>query len=132
MRKSLDLHGSCYPTLFSNARQWTNNLGPSFFTLESHSTLRRLCRDSVLYLRLAHCSSLLIDVLKELAHRSLIERAVVLPPPLYHRVVEPRHFGQRHVGLAMNRQPRTACRIRCKASSLAPGRKLVKSRSCLL
>src|SRR5205085_11159580 len=38
---------------FSNTRQWKNNLGQSFFNLESHSTLRRLCRDSVLYLRLA-------------------------------------------------------------------------------
>ena len=40
-------------------RQWTNIPGQSFFTLASHSTLRRLCRDNVLYLRLAHCSSLL-------------------------------------------------------------------------
>src|SRR5450755_2380852 len=42
-----------------NTRQWTKIPGQSFFTLASHSTLRRLCRINVLYLRLAHCSSLL-------------------------------------------------------------------------
>ena len=59
---------------------------------------------------------------KELAHGGLVERAVVVPPPPYHRVVLPRHFGQRHRRLAMSRQPRTVCRIRFKASSLTPGK----------
>ena len=39
------------------ALQWANNSGSLSRRLASHSTLRRLCRDNVLYLRLAHRSS---------------------------------------------------------------------------
>src|SRR3954454_13565101 len=46
-----------------------------------------------------------IDVLEEAEHRGRIERAVVLPPPSYHWVVEPGHLGKRNVGLATESPP---------------------------
>ena len=42
-----------------------------------------------------------IGVLKDAEHGGPVERAIVLPSPLYHRVVQPSHVGQRHVGLAI-------------------------------
>ena len=39
--------------------------------------------------------------LEDAEHGGPVERAVVLPPPAYHRLVEPGHVGQRHVCLAI-------------------------------
>ena len=46
-----------------------------------------------------------INVLEEAKHDGRIERAVVLPPPLDHWVVEPGYIGKRDVGLAIETPP---------------------------
>jgi hypothetical protein len=46
-----------------------------------------------------------VNVLEDAKHGCPIERAIVLPPPLYHWIVEPSHVGQRHVGLAIESPP---------------------------
>src|SRR3954454_17990696 len=46
-----------------------------------------------------------INVLEEAKHDGRIERAVVLPPPLDHWVVEPGYISKRDVGLAIESPP---------------------------
>ena len=46
-----------------------------------------------------------LNVLEEAKHDGRIERAVVLPPPLDHWVVEPGYIGKRDVGLAIESPP---------------------------
>lgn len=46
-----------------------------------------------------------VNVLEDAKHGCPIERAIVLPPPLYHWIVEPSHVDQRHVGLAIESPP---------------------------
>ncbi len=46
-----------------------------------------------------------VDVPEDAKHRNLVELAIVIPPPLYHRVVQSSHVGKRYMGLAGKAPP---------------------------
>lgn len=76
-----------------------------------------------------------IDMSKDTKHGRPIERAIVLPPTLYHWVVKPSHSSQRHMSLAADPplahcSPHPLQRLRTDSRKEA-GEKLVLLADCL-
>jgi len=72
-------------------------------------------------------------MLVNMEHGCLIERPVIIPPPLDDWVVLCRQCGKRHMGLSDSVSTHAlSVAAASRHPALTPGRKLVKIRRCLL